>query len=108
MSAMAKRLYGPAKPGTTAATLFTAPTEGTATIRHIRVANTTAASATITLSIGVDASGTRIYDTFSIPAHGIHDTGYAMGIVLGNSEILQGFQGTAAALVLTISGSIEN
>ena len=101
------RFYGPAQPGTTAATLFTAPTAGSATIRHIRIANTTATAATITISVGADAAGKRIYDTFSVPAHGIHDSG-SMALVLANSETLQGLQGTASALTLTISGSLNN
>ena len=99
------RLYGPAQPGTVAATLVTAPSEQNVTIRNIHVANTTGTAATLTLSWGTDAVGTRAYSSFSVPANGIHDSG-ATFQVLNGGETLQGSQGTAGALTVTISGEV--
>lgn len=105
MPGVKKRLYGPAQPGTTAATIFTVPTFGTVTITHVRVANGTAAAATFNLAIGTDAAGTRVYDTFSVPAHGIHDA--PTGMVIEAGEHLEASQVTSGALTLTISGELN-
>mgnify|MGYP003394107751 FL=1 len=99
------RFYGPAQPGTVAATLVTAPSEQGIIIRNIHVANTTATAATLTLSVGTDAVGTRLYATFSVPANGIHDSG-ATFEVLNGGETIQGFQGTSGALTVSISGEV--
>lgn len=98
-----KRMAGPAVLTGAAATKYTCPANRTARIRHIHVSNPTAGALTLTMSIGVDAAGTRIFDSLSIPANSIFDH---FGVyVLQAAEILQAFGG--AALVITIDGDEE-
>lgn len=91
------------QPGTTNGTLYTAPAAG-AVVRTIHIVNTTSSSATV--SIGINGSpntaANAIYSGFAIPASGIHV--WNGTLVLGNGDTLQGFQGTSAALTVTISG----
>ncbi len=96
------RIYGPAQPGTVAATIVTA--SGNLVVTKIRIVNTTASAATITMSIGVDAAATRIYSATSIPANGVFDD--PVNIPLAGAEIIQAFQGTLNALTVTISANI--
>lgn len=104
MADAGKRWYGPAQPGTSAGDLFTVST-GSGHITCINVANTTATDATITVSIGNDAVGTRILDRVTVPGR---DTLVVNGYwFLANGEKMQGLQGTASALTLTISGVNE-
>ncbi len=103
MADVAKRMYGPAQPGTANATLYTAPATG-AVIRHIQVMNTTASAATISLAInGTAATAANcVYFTFSVPAGGYEEK--SCFIPLGNADTIQGLQGTASALTVTIGG----
>lgn len=98
-----KRLYGPAQPGTTNGTLYTAPAAG-AVIRTLHIANTTSSSATISLGInGTPATAANAwYSAFAVPANGLHV--WNGSLYLGNGETLQGLQGTSAALTVTITG----
>jgi len=98
-----KRLYGPAQPGTSPATIYTVPVARTAQLQSITVCNTTAIDATITISIGSDAAATRIVSGLVIPANGFLII--AAGYVLTADEVLQASQGTASALTLTINGT---
>lgn len=68
MAKVAKRLAGPAALTTSAATKYTAPAAGKAIIRELRVSNPSAAAVDLTVSIGSDATGTRIFDGYPIPA----------------------------------------
>lgn len=97
-----KRLYGPAQPTTSAATLYTVPTAKKTTLELIHVVNTTASIATITLSIGIDAAATRLLSAYSIPANGILTLPVAVTLVA--AEIIQGLQGTSGALTITLNG----
>lgn len=102
MADTAQRFYGPAQPGTSAATIYTVPGSTTSILRHMRIANTTGTSATITMSIGADAAATRIFDAVSIPGDSVLD--WSGFMVMDAAEILQAFQGTSSALTVTISG----
>jgi hypothetical protein len=75
---------------------------GPTVLRNIHVSNETGSAATLTLSIGTDAAGKRLYTALSIPANSTLD--WSGFIVLAAAEILQAFSGTASALTLTISG----
>lgn len=100
---LSKRMSGPAALTGAAATKYTCPANRTARIRHIHVSNPSAAAADITISIGADAAGTRIFDGFPIAADSVYDH---FGVyVLQAGEILQAFGGTA--LILTIDGDEE-
>lgn len=97
-----KRLAGPTQLGTSAATVYTVPGSTTTVVRDITVANTTGSTATFTLSIGLDAAGTRLYSAVSIPANSTFQrTG---SIVLAAAEVVQAYAGTGTALTLTMSG----
>ena len=102
MADTAKRLYGPAQPTTTAATVYTVPASTTAIIRNIRVSNTTGSAATITMSIGANAAAAQIMSAVSVPANSVYD--WSGFLVLSATEIIQALQGTSSALTVTISG----
>lgn len=102
MPRIAKRLVGPTTLTTTATTQYTVPAVTKTIIRHIHVSNPTAGAVTLTLSIGADAAGTRIFDAYSIASSTVFDH-YCM-YVLDAAEVLQGKAGTASSLVLTVDG----
>lgn len=102
MTDTAKRLGGPEKIGTAEETLYTAGGSTVAIIRNIHICNTTAAGATIKMSIGADAAGTRIMSDVRVEAYSMYD--WSGFLVLGNSETLRAQSGTADALTVTVSG----
>lgn len=98
-----KRLAGPALVASgAAATKYTVPSTTKAIVRHIHIENGSASAATITLSIGTDAAGTRILDAVSVPATDFID--HYCYYVLEAAEIMQAFAGTNNVLTLTING----
>jgi len=97
-----KRFAGPAALGASA-TKYTVPAGLRATIRHIHVSNTSAGAITFTASIGADAAGTRIFDTYSIAAGTVLDH-YCL-YVMEAAEIFVAAGGAAG--VLTLSGELE-
>jgi hypothetical protein len=94
--------------GTTNATLYTAPLGSgsgpTAVVRSIHICNTTTSPASITLALnGSAATATNCFMyQFTVPALGLLVEN--INIVLNSNDTIQGLQGTAAALTLTISG----
>lgn len=103
MADTAKRLYGPAQPGTSNGTLYTASSGG-CIIRSIIITNTTATIATISISInGTAATASNcLYYEVSIPAYSVND--YSGFIHLASGDTIQGLQGTTSAITVTISG----
>ncbi len=98
----AKRLAGPAQVSNAAATKYTVPAGLRAVIRHIHISNPSAAAVDFTLSIGVDAAATRLFDGFPIPIDDVYDWyGY---LPLAAAELIQAFAGTTNILTLEISG----
>lgn len=94
----AKRLYGPAAQATSATTRYTVPASTKTIIRQILVCNTASASATITISIGTDAAGTRLFDAAAVPAKSTLDIqGF---IVMDAAEVMQV---TASATTVTLA-----
>lgn len=104
MSMLQVRFSGPALLTGAAATKYTVPAASQATIKHIHVENPTTNPITFTMSIGADATGTRIYDGFSIAAGDVLDV-FCM-YVLNAGEIVQAFASTASAMTLTLDGSL--
>lgn len=97
-----RRLSGPALLSAVAATVYTVPAATTTVVRSVHVANTGAASALFTLSIGADAAGTRLYSRILIPPGGTLDWNGLYVAVAG--EIIQAFSSVADILTLTMSG----
>ncbi len=98
-----RRVNGPAILAGAAATRYTVPAGLRLIVRHIHVSNPSAGSLDITLSIGTDAAGLRVFDGLPIPADSVYDH---YGIyVLEPAEIIQAFGGVA--MTLTIDGELE-
>lgn len=102
MSSKNIRLSGPALLTNAAATKYTVPASTVTVLQHIHAENPTASAVTLTISIGADAAGTRIYDAFSIPAGGVLDQ--FCKYVLSAAEVIQAFAGTNNVMTLTLDG----
>jgi hypothetical protein len=102
MADTAKRLSGPTQLGTSATTQYTVPASTTAIIRSLLACNTTANQVKLTVSIGADAAGTRIFSERVIAPRETFE--YHGFIVLTAAGILQAYADTATALTLTVSG----
>lgn len=108
MARTPKRLAGPAQVSNAAATKYTVPASTKTIIRELHVQNPSGSPVTFTVSIGADAAGTRLYDSYSIPAAAAGVTGNVLPLfvywILEAGEILQAFAGTNNILTLTIFG----
>lgn len=108
MPRTAKRLYGPAQIATGPATVYTVPASTKAIVRQVHLSNPSASPVTVTLSIGADAAGTRLLQTYSIPAAAAGVTGSVIDLFwfmpMVAAEILTLSAGTNNILVVTISG----
>ncbi len=101
MPDVGRRLAGPVALTTTATTRYTTPAATTAHVTCIQVTNTTGAPIAFTLSIGVDAAGTRLFGAVLVGANDVLSwTGLH---VLAATEILQAYA-AATGLTLTVSG----
>ena len=108
MAQTAKRLYGPAQVATGPATVYTVPALTKTLIRQIHFNNPSASPVTVTLSIGADATATRYFDSYSIPAKAAGVTGSFLDVfpymVMDAAEILTLSAGTNNILVVFIFG----
>ncbi len=105
MADVEKRLAGPTQLGTVAATVYTVPAATTAIIRHVRVTNTTTASAHFTMSIGADGAATRWFHQALVRRSDKNmPLNWSGSLVLAAGEIVQAYSDTATALTLVISG----
>lgn len=97
-----RRFAGPAQLSASATTLYTAPTNRRAILRHISVHNPTAGSVDLTMSIGSDAASTRLYDGRPLAP----DELISMFVrhPLAPGDTIQAFASSAGALVITLSG----
>lgn len=103
MARTPKRLFGPAALSNAAATKYTVPASTKTIVRHIHVTNSAGSACLFTLSIGADATGTRLFDSFNIPASpGAYD--HYCYHVLETTEIIQANMATSNSLELTING----
>jgi hypothetical protein len=94
------RFAGPVKLGTSAATLFTS--SGRSLIEEVHVQNPSGSPVDLTVSIGADAAGTRIFDGLSIAADS--EKKFRFVLPLENGEIMQAFAGTNNVLDITVDG----
>lgn len=103
-----KRLYGPALVATGPATVYTVPALTKTIVRWIHVSNPSASPVTLTVSIGADAAGTRLWSAYSIPAAaaGVTDSirDIPIYVVMETTEVIQLAAGTNNILNITISG----
>jgi len=108
MARIPKRFYGPALIATGPTTVYTVPALTKTIIRWIHISNPSASPVTFTLSIGADATGTRLWSTYSIPAAaaGVTDSVRDIPIyeIMDAAEILTLSAGTNNILNITISG----
>lgn len=101
-----KRLAGPLHLTGTAATLYTAPSYVPTTqktrIRTIRLFNRHTAELAVTISVGADATSTRLLDEYPLAAK----TPYVIHgpIYLAAGEIIQGLAGTTNLVTVEIDG----
>ncbi len=102
MAQTPKRLSGPAQLSGAATTLYTVPAATKTVVRYIHVQNPSASPVALTMSIGADAAGVRIYDALAIAANSAQD--FFCYHVLEATEVLQAFAGTASVLVVTVDG----
>ena len=101
-----KRLYGPAQLGSSAATLYTVPAGTRTEIRQIFANNPSGSPVDVTLSIGTDSASTRFVEE-TIPAGEALNLRRKGNRTLTEGEVIQGFAGSAATVVLTINGVEE-
>ena len=106
MAGTIKRLAGPAYIAASATDIF-APAASTiySIIRHIHVANKSAAAATFSLYLGVtggSAAGTELFGTVTVAAYSTFD--YYCYMKTLSTEYLSGIAGTGSALVITVEG----
>lgn len=97
-----KRLFGPVQLGNASAVLYTVPAGTTAVVRTMRVCNTNGTDRTLTLAIGADAAGTRLFAQQNVPGNGSLD--WASAIVLNAGETLTGYASASGSLTTTICG----
>lgn len=98
----AKRLNGPSNLTNASVTRYTVPAGARTIVRHIHISNTSAGAVTLTMSIGADAAGTRIFDAYSIAAGAVLD--HFCYYVLAAAEIIAAQGGTTNILTCTIDG----
>lgn len=104
MSLGYKRLSGPSLLGTSAATLYTVDSGTRATISHVRLVNNTSSPVDVTMSIGADAAGTRIWDSKTLEAD--RSLSVKGPFTMEAAEVFQAFAGTASAVTATILGRV--
>lgn len=108
MARTPKRLVGPALIATGPTTVYTVPASTKTILRHIHIQNPSGSAVTYSLSIGADAAGTRLFQTYSIPAAaaGVTDSvrDHYWYQVMDAAEILTVSAGTNNVLTITVSG----
>jgi hypothetical protein len=102
MASTPKRLHGPAQLSGTTATKYTVPAVTKTIVRHIHIQNPSGSPVTLTMSVGADAAGVRLFDAYSIPANSTYD--WWTYVVLEAAEIIAAHAGTASVLVIVIDG----
>jgi len=96
------RMVGPVLLSDTAATVYTVPGGTTATLLDMQICNESGADAKLTLSIGTDGAGKRLFkESLVPPGKPVQRTG---AINLAAGEVVQAYADIDAVLTLTISG----
>ena len=101
MTDTASRIIGPMLLTNSSATLYTVPGGTTAIVRLIHIANTSGSAATVKLSIGADAAGTRFLGDLSIAANGTYD--WSGFLPVEAAELIKGHSGTNNVLNITVA-----
>jgi hypothetical protein len=83
-----------------AATVFTS--SGDSLVEMIHLYNQHSSAVTFTLSVGTDAAGTRLWDSYPIPAD--KDVKLRLYLALADGEVLQAYSGTDAVLNISVDG----
>ena len=101
-----KRISGPAYLANAAADIYTPPASTIYTvIRHIHIANVTAAVATFTLYVGAtggSAAGTELFKAVSVAANSTYD--YFCNQKMVSTDFLSGLASGASTLTITVMG----
>lgn len=100
----ASRIFGPAQPGTSESTLYTAT--GAVVLKEIILANPTANEASITIGINGTTADKLLVPGMSIRAKTI--VVLALSTPLAATDTLKALQGTASAITVTISGEVNS
>lgn len=108
MATTSSRIYGPALIASGPTTIYTVPSSTKTVLRQIHVSNPSGSAVTLTLSIGADASGTRLIANYNIPVNtdinSIRDWFWYMPMVA--AEILTVSAGTNNILTITVSADV--
>lgn len=96
------RPYGPATVGTTAASIYTAPALTQVILRSIHIANVSANTPTLNLSIGAMSTATALFYNFPIAPYSSFD--WSGFLVLNAADIVQCQASIASSLTITLSG----
>lgn len=97
----AKRV-GPTLLTASAATVYTAPGSTVFHMRSIHFSNNTGTDRVVTMSIGTDAVGTRIFGSMPVRANSSVDwSGY---MPLQPAEVLQAYADATNSVTITVSG----
>jgi hypothetical protein len=96
------RFTGPAQLTASPVTLYTCPTSRVARTLHIHASNPSSSAVDVTISVGADAAGTRIYGGFSVPADSVIRRYDEYSLAAG--ETIQAWASSAATVVLTVTG----
>jgi hypothetical protein len=102
MAKTAKRLFGPAQLTGSTATKYTVPASTKTLIRHIHYTNPSGAAVNVTTSIGADAAGTRLFDSFAIAPGSTYD--WYPYAIMDAAEVLAAHASTASVVVMTVFG----
>ena len=97
-----RRVFGPALLTNAAATKYTVGTGLSALIRFIHVDNNDAASHNLTISLGADAAGTRLFQTYAIAALASFD--WYPYLPMAAAETIQAFADASNVLNMTMTG----
>ena len=100
MARTPKRLAGPLSITGASATRYTVPALTKTIIRHMHFQNPTGGALTITVSIGADAAGTRLFDAYSLAAGAVLD--HFCYYIADAAEVVQA--GSSGAVILTMDG----
>jgi hypothetical protein len=100
------KTIGPVALGNTAATVYTVPAATTFHMRCIHVCNESGSAALLTLSIGADGAGKRLYKDFSIQGNGVLNETLLAGVAAGT--VIQAFSSTGANLLTLTVGGVES
>jgi len=108
MAGTLKKISGPAYLAAAAADIYTPPAATIYTvIRHIHIANKTAAAVTFLLYVGAtggSAAGTELFGSKSVAAYDVFD--YYCVLKLLSTEFLSGLASAATSLTITVEGEL--